>query len=773
MKLLKSNKLFLKLYLSYAIMFIVPLAIVGVLVYGTVLATLEEETRDYGMATLQGTSEVMDMRIRELDDQAYQLSQNRNIASFMNNEMNEGPLKIWEMKEIVQDLSLYQVPNNLLDTSGVFFFKNNIVLTQNSSYETNYFYRYISRYRDMPYEQWLEKLRSLKGRELWPSAVIDNENSVPRRYITYLRSLPLERSEHLAVFFALIDEEMIWSLLGKSELAQNSYLGIVDSKGEMIISPKQEQSAPQISYEDVLKAEDGYYSFREGKERYTVMHASSDVVDWTYFFITPEKVLLNKISSVRAIFVAVMLICLLAGIALSYFLSKRSYTPLQNIVRFIRRNRADAKDGEVEYETIFNTIRDAFTENKELEQKFNSQLPNLKTHFLQRLLKQQHPGGVQSERELADLYGLRFPYRSYHVAAVNMDDFGKFSSHTRDKAFARFAVSNIAEELLSSLGNAYAVELEEGMLALIVNTEHSDIDEEHSREQPLWKKLQSYCREQLGMTISIGIGRGCGELTHIGGSFNEAVSALHYGLIRKSGGITHYAHIGEHVNTIYYPMDKERQLMNCVKAGDGANALRLLDEIYRLNIVERQLPVAMVNCLVYSLMSTTFNILDELHLDYTDYFDQDMSKWMDKGQAEDSQARFKYIATTLERICGTVVERKADSGKTLHEDVLEHIHRHYANEGLSLSLVAEQFRISPTYLSRMFKEGTGYTFADYINRYRISQGKQLLKEGTMSISEVAEASGFMSANTFIRVFKKYESVTPGQYKESHAGSAQS
>lgn len=56
---------------------------------------------------------------------------------------------------------------------------------------------------------------------------------------------------------------------------------------------------------------------------------------------------------------------------------------------------------------------------------------------------------------------------------------------------------------------------------------------------------------------------------------------------------------------------------------------------------------------------------------------------------------------------------------------------------------------------------------DYIHHRRVQEAKYLIcNQKEWSVNELAERVGFSSANTFIRVFKKYEGITPGKYRES-------
>ncbi|MOA16486.1 Bifunctional transcriptional activator/DNA repair enzyme AdaA [compost metagenome] len=90
--------------------------------------------------------------------------------------------------------------------------------------------------------------------------------------------------------------------------------------------------------------------------------------------------------------------------------------------------------------------------------------------------------------------------------------------------------------------------------------------------------------------------------------------------------------------------------------------------------------------------------------------------------------------------------------------------QNYSDKNLSVSLIGDQFRLTPQYVSRLFREQTGHGgLHDFISQTRIEAAKALLLEGT-SIDETASRVGFASSHAFIRVFKKYEGITPGKYK---------
>lgn len=96
------------------------------------------------------------------------------------------------------------------------------------------------------------------------------------------------------------------------------------------------------------------------------------------------------------------------------------------------------------------------------------------------------------------------------------------------------------------------------------------------------------------------------------------------------------------------------------------------------------------------------------------------------------------------------------------ENVKSYISEHFTESNLNVTTLAEQFNLNPSYLSRIFKEGTGYNLLDYIQRTRVEAAKENLK--TMSVKEASISSGFWDIQGFTRVFKKFEGLTPSEYK---------
>lgn len=94
---------------------------------------------------------------------------------------------------------------------------------------------------------------------------------------------------------------------------------------------------------------------------------------------------------------------------------------------------------------------------------------------------------------------------------------------------------------------------------------------------------------------------------------------------------------------------------------------------------------------------------------------------------------------------------------------ITYISEHF-NTPLTLEEVAEHVHLHPAYFSTLFKNTTGTSFKNYLNKIRIEESKLLLSNTDYSIIDIAIAVGFEDQSYFSKVFKKYTGTTPKQFR---------
>jgi two-component system response regulator YesN len=99
---------------------------------------------------------------------------------------------------------------------------------------------------------------------------------------------------------------------------------------------------------------------------------------------------------------------------------------------------------------------------------------------------------------------------------------------------------------------------------------------------------------------------------------------------------------------------------------------------------------------------------------------------------------------------------------TLVKHMLDYVKEHY-NQKIVMKDVVREMNYSDTFLNKKFKEATGTTFIEYVNRYRIRQAIFMMSEQKLSVQDVAWRCGIVEYKYFNIVFKKYLCCSPKEY----------
>ena len=99
------------------------------------------------------------------------------------------------------------------------------------------------------------------------------------------------------------------------------------------------------------------------------------------------------------------------------------------------------------------------------------------------------------------------------------------------------------------------------------------------------------------------------------------------------------------------------------------------------------------------------------------------------------------------------------------QDIVQYIDEHYEQD-ITLDTLSKKFGISQSYLPKQFKAQMGVTPTEYLCQVRVQAAKDLLRRSDMPIYEVAQNVGIHNVSYFIKVFKKYEELTPYTYRNT-------
>lgn len=134
---------------------------------------------------------------------------------------------------------------------------------------------------------------------------------------------------------------------------------------------------------------------------------------------------------------------------------------------------------------------------------------------------------------------------------------------------------------------------------------------------------------------------------------------------------------------------------------------------------------------------------------------------------------FIHIERLLSAPCSPALNAPLSSASRHRkvDEVASYITLHYS-EPMSLDSLARRFYVSKCYLSRIFKEATGFTVVEYINMCRIRQARLMLMSSNISITQVSEALGYDNITYFERVFKQYTLTSPLKFRKQYENKLQ-
>lgn len=120
------------------------------------------------------------------------------------------------------------------------------------------------------------------------------------------------------------------------------------------------------------------------------------------------------------------------------------------------------------------------------------------------------------------------------------------------------------------------------------------------------------------------------------------------------------------------------------------------------------------------------------------------------------QVTAMFLANLFEEEEGEVHELISKVKRRIHENL---------SDELTVASLAEEYYVTPNYLSRLFKRVTGEGCNEYIIRKRIEQAKSLLAATTLKVGEISIMVGYRDMNYFSLAFKKHTGMSPVKYRE--------
>ncbi len=278
---------------------------------------------------------------------------------------------------------------------------------------------------------------------------------------------------------------------------------------------------------------------------------------------------------------------------------------------------------------------------------------------------------------------------------------------------------------------------------------------------------------QLGISITVGIGRFYDDPLQLHKSYIEAASAQQQKIYIGDNQIIHIDEV-PHLSAVAfrYPFNYERNLLDKVRCGERQQAKEVLRQLLH-EIFTAKASMEMVKACVLELLIVLSRAAVEGGANLEQLTLLNFNCINRLNDCVDREEVRQWILDAVDQFMDNMLENRSSMNVRLINKACAYITENF-HKSISLEEVAHTVHLSPYYFSRIFKAEKGFNFVDFLTKVRIDKAKLMLQNPEQTVVRVAAEAGYQDASYFCRVFRQEVGVTPNQYRlqfKAKAGAA--
>jgi len=405
-------------------------------------------------------------------------------------------------------------------------------------------------------------------------------------------------------------------------------------------------------------------------------------------------------------------------------------------------------------------------EFNKLKKLFEQNIPVLREKFLYDLMYEIYPNREEIIPR-AELLGVNI--NEFFLLAVEIDTDDNKNLSQYDKNLYLFGIINTFMDVFSDSFNVISIPLKDRGVAFILQGMDKN-DDSYNLISDKCNYLQEVLINCFGFTVTIAVSSEGKDIIQLPEKFRECTEALERKFYIGNDSVIFYNDLNGFLKfEDYSVLEKYQQLLlEGIKTGNESIVMKRIEDIF-----------------------SYINSLDHLNMDYLKNFYWGIITYINNIRLSVAMAsnekkvesiniislhnmivksgNINELNDLLKEVSLSITAKinnyNNKSIKLVLRNAIDYIHEHY-NEQLTLNDVAGHVYVSTSYLSRMFKKELGKNFVDYLNGLRIEKAKELLMDPRYKTYEIAELVGIPDAHYFSRLFRKYEGVSPTEYRDA-------
>ncbi len=552
---------------------------------------------------------------------------------------------------------------------------------------------------------------------------------------------------------------------------------IINSKGYTVAGSNSNSGFSDMSdkvyIKKILKSNDknGYFIDNIDGQKVVVTYVASDVMDWKFVNITPYDQIFKDINIMKRNIYIVCVTIVVLGFLLSYFLAKYLYHPINSMIGKVQQLSNVKMEKNIKNELDF--LTDMFAET--FEKAKNMQSVNYENYiikrsgFLRDLLVSEtiNTGDVN---EMFKKYKIELNTDSRFILCnFIIDHYSSFSQNLsiEDQKLFRFAICNVAGELMLKYFKNECFELDNRNILLILEVKDSEQDKLKYGLVETVREIQEWCHTNLNISLSAALGPDPVGLTDIYESYKFIMQLSKYRLVYGHKSLLLPEIIFRlKANAFEHPVSLEQKLDESLNNG------KLIDSVEAYNRIIDYITdysYETINSYILYLSYLIIKKFNDLEAKGYEKIVFDSNSYIREIVSLETLTEIKdKVVDLFKAIIDTIDQKRFKRKIGIVERVKTIIETEYMDKCLCQDAVANRLNISRDYLGKMFREACSKSFADYLTEVRLQKAVEYMENSKMSTSEILDEIGWENKNYFYTTFKLKYGITTSQYRNMNS-----
>lgn len=513
------------------------------------------------------------------------------------------------------------------------------------------------------------------------------------------------------------------------------YFMIFDKAGDILYTSDSEIKDIGIEVEEcfvTVNKKNDYYAYCKDSEEY----------DISYVTLIPSNSIERSLDILYIIVGISLVILILAILVIFKYIKNKKFIPVESTISLLNFENEKNIDA---YDFIQENVLKLVEEKQNLIGAFENSKEYLTNYFVIRTLteKIENP---DEYKKLLEYYNIKFEHNHFRVLTFYKKNEG-ISEEDNDIVLT---IKNGITSALQEQVNIYSVNITQ-MITVIMN--YNSIE----ALGDTLETLEFYKHVLIENDVVLALSKKKTSFLEIHTAYEESLKAIEQCLI-DGNNIKEYQDYtyGKNFSDVkYYKLEEDLKTSISERNIEKSkivfnNMVSILKKAYAGN-------AAVMRYRLYGILNV---IMSEFIK--TEEEGSISEVYMQISSISDVEDLHQYILEIIHNFKTSEVDLSEEELiSEIEKFILENLFR---NE-LSVGLVADEFGIDNTIVSKKFKKNKGINLSNYIHEIRIIKAKDLLVHSSNTVKVIAEECGYLNADVFIRVFKRYEGVTPGKYRE--------